>query len=321
LAAAIAPLSHHQILELVAPFSRAGCALDLAGSDRAERQLVFKPVLHAAASGLPAMTEHLTLQAVGHGWALTRRLLADDGLQASLLAEGADPAELLAAVQRVPPTRQFMHAVDNDTASSLAALHHRIGQGGALVLREARARVAGLTLKMKVSSVKGYPAHIDLLRGDGDTRRLPDDLLEVQGRAWTRLTELRLGWEASVQLRGSEPQRSADAQLRLCQTLAHLQATLSAPPTQFHERHRAARWRVGLARGGPLMLGVLLVAAAFAVRGRGDGSEAALAALANLAPPLLMALFFMRREMPRIELPRWPRRLPPSSWQPWNPPQ
>lgn len=305
----------------MAPFSRAGRALDLAASDRAERQLVFKPVAHAASNHLPALNEQLTLQAVGDGWALTRRLLADDGLQASVLAEGDDPAALLAAVQAVAPSRQFVRAIEGDPGSPLAALHQRCAKNGALVLREAQAEVTGLTLKMKVSAVKGYPAHIDLLRGSGDTRRLPDDLLEVQGRAWTRLTALRLGWEASVQLRGSEAQRSADAQWRLCQTLAHLQQTLSAPPAQFHARHRAARRRVGLARGGPLMLGVLLVAAAFAVRGRGDGSEATLAALANLAPPLLMALFFMRREMPRIELPRWPRRLPASSWQPWNPPQ
>jgi hypothetical protein len=30
-----------------------------------------------------------------------------------------------------------------------------------------------------------------------------------------------------------------------------------------------------------------------------------------------MALFFMRREMPRIELPRLPRAPAARSWQPW----
>ena len=118
-------------------------------------------------------------------------------------------------------------------------------------------------------------------------------------------------------LRGNEPRRSADARARLSQTLLHLQHTLAEPPARFHQRWRGARWRVGLLRGGPLMLGVALVAAAFAVRGRGGDSEATLAALANLAPPLLMALFFMRREMPRIELPRWPRSPAAGSWQPW----
>ena len=79
-------------------------------------------------------------------------------------------------------------------------------------------------------------------------------------------------------------------------------------------------WRIGLLRGVPLSVGVAVVAVAFAVRGTGGQAEAMLGALANLVPPLLMALFFMRREMPRIELPRVPRSPPASSWQPWPAP-
>ena len=227
---------------------------------------------------------------------------------------GADMPRLWGEVQAVPPERQFPRIEGLDAP---AVLSHRCGPGGALVLRQAKARVCGLTLLMKVSGVRGYPAQLDLQRAEGDSRQFPADLLEVQGRAWTRLEARRQGWEASVQLRGSEPQRSADAEARLAQTLQHLQRTLSEPPVRFHQRHRAARWRVGLSRAGPLMLGVLLVAAAFAVRGRGGAGESALAALANLAPPLLMALFFMRREMPRIELPRLPRAPAAGSWLPW----
>jgi hypothetical protein len=312
--ATAAPLTHHEILALVAPFSRTGCALDLAHSDRAERRLLFKPVVHAATDALPALTEQLTLNDSGDGWRLTRQLQAADGLNALLTAEGEDPAALLAAVQAVPPERQFPRIEGLDAP---AALNQRCGPDGALVLRQAEARVCGLTLHMKVSGVRGYPAQLDLQRAEGDSRQFPADLLEVQGRAWTRLEARRQGWEASVQLRGSEPQRSADAEARLAQTLQHLQRTLSEPPACFHQRHRAARWRVGLARSGPLMVGVVLVAAAFAVRGRGGMGESALAALANLAPPLLMALFFMRREMPRIELPRLPRAPAAGSWLPW----
>jgi hypothetical protein len=312
--APLAPLSHHEILALVAPFSRAGCALDLAASDRAERRLLFKPVAHPATGLLPALTEQLTLHDSGSGWRLTRHLQSADGLRAQLSAEGDDPGALLSAIQAVPPQRQFPRA---DGLSAAAALSHRCGPQGQLVLREAEARVCGLRLHMKVSGVRGYPAALDLRRAEDDPRRLPSDLLEVQGRAWTRLEARRQGWEASVQLRGPEPQRSTDAEGRLAETLQHLQRTLSEPPERFHQRHLTARWRVGLSRAGPLMLGVLLVAAAFAVRGRGGAGESALAALANLAPPLLMALFFMRREMPRIELPHWPRAPALSAWQPW----
>lgn len=315
--AGLAPLTHHQILSLVAPFSRAGCALDLPASDRAERRLQFKPVLRAATASMPALTEQLNLQDAGDCWRLTRELRPEQGPGAALSAEGDDPAALLAAVQAVPPERQFPRIPGLPTH---AALVQRCGPDGALVLREAHAQVCGLAVHLKLSGVRGYPATLEFRREDGDTRRLPLDLLEVQGRAWTRLEPRRQGWESSVQVRGSEPERSAHAEARLGQTLQHLQHTLSEPPALFHQRHRWARWRIGLARGGPLTIGVVLVAAAFAVRGRGGVGESTLAALANLAPPLLMALFFMRREMPRIELPRLPRAPAASSWQPWSAP-
>jgi hypothetical protein len=318
--AGTAPLTHHAILALVAPFSRAGLVLDLAHSDRAERRLRFKPVSHPAAGGLPALTEQLTLEDAGGAdgtWRLARSLQPEQGPAAGLTAEGDDPAELLAAVQAVLPARQFPRLPG---VAGAVALVQRCEAGGRLVLREARAQVCGLALQMRLTGVRGYPAVLELDRSDGDTRRLPQDLLEVQGRAWTRLEPRRQGWEASVQLRGAEPERSADAEVRLAQTLQHLQRTLSGTPAQFHRQHRTRRWRIGLARGGPLMLGVVLVAAAFAVRGRGGAGESALAALANLAPPLLMALFFMRREMPRIELPRLPLAPAAASWQPWSDP-
>ena len=313
--AGLAPLTHHQILSLVAPFSRAGCALDLPASDRAGRRLRFKPVAHEAAGALPALTERLRLEDTDNGWRLTRELEPASGPAAALSAEGDDPGALLATVQAVPPAQQFPRVPG---LANPVALVQRCTPDGGLVLREARARVCGLGLQMRLTSVRGYPAILELTREEADTRRFPLDLLQVQGRAWARLEPRRLGWESSVQLRGSEPERSADAQARLTATLQHLQCTLSDTPTQFHRRHRGRRWRIGLARGGPLMLGVVLVVAAFAVRGRGGVGESALAALANLAPPLLMALFFMRREMPRIELPRLPQAPATNSWQPWS---
>jgi hypothetical protein len=90
---------------------------------------------------------------------------------------------------------------------------------------------------------------------------------------------------------------------------------LAEPPARFHARFAARRWRIGLLRGVPVAFGVAIVVLAFAVRDTGSRAEAMLGALANLVPPLLMALFFLRREMPRIELPRVPRPLPADSWQ------
>ena len=313
-----APLSHHAILALVAPFSAAGWALDLPASDRAARRLVFKPVVHAAGATHPALTETRELRDTPRGWQLLRRLQPKPGgpqqdeMTAEVLAEDGEPAELLAAAAAIAPGDLF-------TAEG-AALVLRCRPGHPPQLRAAQAQVAGLRVACTVSGVKGYPMQLVLTRAEGDIRRLPDDLFEVLGGAWSRLVPLRTGWESSVMLRGQGAERSADARARLALSLAHLAGVLAAPPALFHQRFRARRWRIGLLRGGPLSLGVAVVAVAFAVRGTGGQAEAMLGALANLVPPLLMALFFMRREMPRIELPRVPRRPPASSWQPWPAP-
>ena len=311
------PLSHHRILELVAPFSRAGWSLDLAASDRVARRLVFKPVHHAAAGERPALREERELVDGDRGWRLLRRFSpeppAPQALPAAQLsAEGDEPAALLERVLAVDPAELHVRAAGPGTP--LLALHLRCEPDGTRSLREAHAQVAGLRLAAVVSGVQGYPAEIELERAAGDARRLPDDLLEVLGRGWTRLAPKRTGWDSSVMPRGRGAARHADALARLRTTVAHLHETLGAPPARFHQRFAARRWRIGLLRGAPLALGVAIVALAFGVRGSGGAAEALLGALANLVPPVLMALFFLRREMPRIELPRVPRRPPDDSW-------
>jgi hypothetical protein len=310
------PLSHHAILALMAPFSAAGWALDLPASDRATRRLVFRPARHEAGATHPALVETRELHDGDRGWQLVRRFSPEDAptaepaLTAEVLADDGEPADLLAAALPITPGDLF--------TPEGAALALRCRPREAPQLRAAQARVAGLHLDCTVSRVKGYPMTLVFTRPGGDNRRLPDDLFEVLGRGWSRLVPLRTGWETSVMLRGTGPERSADARARLARTLAHLAEVLAAPPAAFHRRFVARRWRIGLLRGVPVALGIGLVALAFAVRGTGGRAEAMLGALANLVPPLLMAVFFMRREMPRIELPRVPRSPPATSWQPWT---
>jgi len=67
---ATAPLTHHEILALVAPFARRGRRVDLAASDRVARRIAFRPVEHAAREDVPAHRETLSLAQQAAGLAL-----------------------------------------------------------------------------------------------------------------------------------------------------------------------------------------------------------------------------------------------------------
>ena len=132
--AAMQPLTHHEIMSLVAPFARSGRHVDLGASDRLQRRLRFRTVeLAAAADALPALQESLLLELPStDSYRLTRTLALGDGLQATLVGEGDDLGQLLAAVQAVPPTRQVQRvaghwtALSHRVAPAIGALHaHR----------------------------------------------------------------------------------------------------------------------------------------------------------------------------------------------------
>jgi hypothetical protein len=314
------PLTHQDILARVEPLVRAGRAVDLAASDRLQRRIAFRPIEHPArpagpdGRGLPALVETLQLEdgegPGGSGLRLTRTFTTGSGLQARTIAEGPEAGELLARIEAVPAADQVILRGDATVVLT------QVLQAAGPVLRAAEARVAGLALGMEVSRVSGYPAELTL-RGPGEpTPRWPPDLLAVLGRPWDRLRRTPEGWVANLQLRGREPQRSADACARLLRTVDHLATTLAEPPARFHARHRMARWGVALRDTLPLLTGLAVVGIALYVQRQGSGAEPILALLANAAPPILMLLFFMRREMPRLELPRVPRRLRPDAWAP-----
>ena len=63
-----------------------------------------------------------------------------------------------------------------------------------------------------------------------------------------------------------------------------------------------------------------VVGAALYAQRLGPEGQSTLAMLANATPPLLLMLLFLRKEIPRIGLPRVPRRPAPDAWTP-SPPQ
>jgi hypothetical protein len=311
------PLTHHEILALVAPFARRGRRVDLAACDRAERRIVFRAVVHPPVGPRPALKESLALapRAGGGGrWRLERTLAPlDDGPVATLAAEGTDPGELLARIEAVAHAVQF----DAGAGWRLAMTHRlppgppRADEAASLVLVRGVVHAHGVALTMKVPTVSGISADL-VLAGAGAA--LPDDLVEVLGRGWGRLDRGVGGWTAHVGLRGRGDERYRDAEAKLRQLGAHLGRTLAEPPARYRERLRGARWGVAARRCVPLASVLGLVAAAAVVPNLGIARESPVWMLIFNAPPLLLALFFGLREMPRIVLPRGPRGPADDAW-------
>ena len=329
--APVTPLSHHEILSLVEPFTRRGRHVDLAASDRAARKLVFKPLDHPAdGETRPALRETLQLESAGAGrWRLTRLLTLPGGLQASLEAEGATPAELLARVTAIPLQRQVIAE-----AGLLVAKQQRLEQrspmapealadeaalaAAPVLMHQATAQLDGLRLQMKVSPVKGISGEIELEPTDDAVPGLPDDLLAVLGWSWARLIKRQHGWTTRLRLRGEGYKRCRDAETKLELAVRHVAKTLAEPPARFHDQRVGARWGVVARRTLPLLGSAVMIAAAgvFAKLEPDLAQDSVLRMLIFHAPPILLVILFSLNELPRVEIPPLPRRPRGDSWRP-----
>jgi hypothetical protein len=308
------PLTHHEIMELVAPYARSGWRVDLAGSQRLQRRVVFRPVEHAPAEG-PAWRETLCLDTPAAGdCTLTRGVALPSGLQARLELDGPTPDRVLERLQAVDLRRGLLQGPGWELA-----LHQRLAaHDKAPTLAGAELRLAGLTLKVSVQATPSAPAEI-LLQPDaepGPHDAWPDDLLAVLGRRFGLLERRDKGWRVHLALPRREPERSATAECELKRVAQHLAQTLAAPPAAFHARWRRARLGVTLRRAVPLLVCIALIAAAPALAGLALAQTSVWRMLVFNAPPLLLVLLFGMREMPRFEIPPWPRPLRAAAWLP-----
>jgi len=307
----VTPLTHHEILELVEPFARQGRHVDLAASDRAHRRLQFKPVDHP---GTPAQRELLQLDSRGNGsFKLTRTLTRSDGTQATLEAQGADPGELLRRIQGVDRAQHFVDGPGYAIARSYLFEAYASG-GGALVLARGVVHVDGATLAFDVPAVKGVSANLSLQSLPGQRLTPPEDLLAVIGWNWARLVPEPDGWTSRMRLRGSGEARSRKAEAALETAARHLAQTLAEPPARFHDRHLWARWGVVLRRMIPTLTAVGLIAGTVALPRIATNTEPSFWLALHYVPIGILALAFTLQELPRFEIPAWPRRSRARSW-------
>jgi hypothetical protein len=271
-------------------------------------------VLHPL-PGEGALEDTLRLEPFGPTqFRLTRQLVHPSGLQASLRAVGASPAELLAGIEAVPPLSQFRHG-----ETWAIALNQRLaaGAGGPqsqAVLLDGVARIGALTLTLTVPSVPGVSAEVKLAAGAGPRPELPQDLLAVLGWDWARLVVERTGWHSRAKLARKEPRRSADAVAKLERAAAHIARTLAEPPRRFHERYLGARWGVVLRRGIPVLTLVMLALGLWVLSRYAVGRETGAWVLLIHVPTVMLAISFRLQELAQFEIPPLPRRLPASNW-------
>ena len=224
------PLTHHEILALVEPFTRHGRHVDLAASNRIERRLAFKAIDHPAeadackvagrapstdafeaseiATGAPApggiaagartgpagLRETLELENPEPGlFRLTRVLMRPCGLEARLETEGPHPDELLGRVESIAPQRQFRLG-----AGFLIAHSHRLEASAGTAPRGAPA--GSLILTHAVAQVAGLSLRLKAPTVKGSPADL--ELVAVNGGHIDLPEDLLavLGWNWAARL-------------------------------------------------------------------------------------------------------------------------
>jgi hypothetical protein len=308
------PLTHHDIVALTEPFARRGRRVDLAASDRQARQLVFRPRVDPADTpDHAAPRETLQLDCLEGNWyRLTRTLDRRDGRQGTLRTAGSDIAELLAVIDAVPAEQHFVTAPGFTVVRSYSL--DRGGDAASLTLTHGEVKVEGLRLTLSVPAVRRIAATINLQPTSSHRPALPEDVLAVLGWNWARLVRDGQGWTSRLRLRGSLADRTRTAETALDCAAAHLAQTVGEAPARYHERLRAARWGVFFRRGIPTLTALSLFGAvALAARFWPDLPPAVVVALYHV-PTVIVAVSFVLQELPRFEIPPWPRRLPASAW-------
>lgn len=240
------------------------------------------------------------------------------GLEATLQAAGPDAAALLGQVEAIDPAHHFRTGEGYAIARSYEVWSDEPAPTPAsLLLDHAVVQLDGLalTLRLPLPRLRGVAGDIVLTPTQGTRLDLPEDLLAVQGWDWARLLRKPEGWASKLRLRGPALRRSRTAEAALDQVARHLAQKLAEPPARFHDRHHLARWGVVFRRSIPVLTVLGMIGGAVAMVFLADRENTGHWLALHYAPIALLAVAFSLQELPRFEIPPWPRRVLAPSWR------
>lgn len=320
----MACLSHHEILELCAPFARAGRRVDLGGSDRMGGRVSFAPVVEG--SGPDRWCEALVLECrTRASYRLRRTVTRADGMSATLETGGSEPAELLERIRAIDPRVHFDDRPGQPAISMALSGHVGAPEGARPVEFIATAASARLMRPahplrldaawrdagaMSVRLVVTAPSPAGILP-------LPADLFAVLGWHWSMLRHQGEGWTGSVRLAGRGGPRAADAVRCIEQACRQVADTLAQPPAAFRRRCLAGRIEVLFRHSIPLLVWLLLIGQGVFAQRLLEAGESLSRAVLLAAPAVLLALFLWRSHEPRFGWPKWTRGEPDAAWPRW----
>jgi hypothetical protein len=317
------PLTHHDILRLVGPFTERGWQLDMAASEREERLLRFKVLEHTAEqTDLPVFCERLSVAVSNQeNFLMVRELWLSSDTDAesspTLTASGPDAGVLLDQFARVPVTRHFL-VLDNVILRRSYKLEpgkqntNRTGTDWTARIVRGTVQFGSIRAEFDAET-RNLPISVRLYPQSGRQLNPPRDLLAVMGRNWRSLQDYPNHWRSTIKTATREPRRTLDIEQKIEQTVTHLAQTLAQSPTRFHERHRWSRWRASAQSGTAIFLTLGLIVGTLLLNQVAD--EALIRVLAFGAPPLMvLMLFFAFDHLPDFEWPRIPRTLKEDSW-------
>ncbi len=348
------PLSHHDIVKMTAPMSRAGYKVNLARCDRNERYIEFESTMGSTAD----ITSVFCLELHTDQDLLVRVVMHSSGLVSTLRAKFNDLEQMLNCFEQVPTARQISadHIAVVARSYTLAPNLKSSETKPDIRLNFVCAHVANLELRVDISASGGMPADARLLAVGTASTNLreiladetelpldhraalalrqqsmskpinnklsgyPDDLLAVLGTQWRPLRFQGDHWKCLLRQLGKGNSRSSLAEKHVEQAVQHLYNTVQRGSSHYHRDNKKARWQVFFRRLQPIMvlLGMLsIMPISWFLVSTGTMS---INPLALSITPLLMvgAIVLTAREVPVMEIPSTPRDLPSMSWSSTN---